>query len=335
MRCMIAKKAKGPLEQSDLDLGQLGPDEVDIAVTHCGVCHSDLSMISNDWQMTEYPFVPGHEAVGRISAVGPNVKTRKVGDLVGLGWFSRSCLNCDQCLSGSHNLCRTGQGTIIRRPGAFATHVRCQEMWAIPLPQGLDPKKAGPLFCGGITVFNPIIQCRVLPTERVGVIGIGGLGHLALQFLRAWGCEVTAFSSNTSKTEEMKKLGAHNVVTTKDKDAIGKLSGKLDFIISTVNVPLEWEQFISCLGPKGRFHVVGAVLEPMPISALQLISGAKSVSGSPVGSAGTVIQMLDFAARHRIEPQTEFYPMSKANDALEHLVAGKARYRIVLENDLH
>jgi D-arabinose 1-dehydrogenase-like Zn-dependent alcohol dehydrogenase len=204
---MAASEAKGQLKPVKMDLGPLGDDQVEIAVDYCGICHSDLSMLNNDWGMSAFPLVPGHEAAGRIVAVGKNVKARSVGQSVGLGWFSQSCMSCSSCMGGDHNLCGTAEQTIVGRIGAFATRVRAHWAWATPLVEGLDPAKVGPMFCGGITVFNPIVQFGVKPTHRVGVVGIGGLGHMALQFLNKLGCEVTAFTSSEGKAREAKQLG--------------------------------------------------------------------------------------------------------------------------------
>lgn len=231
-------------------------------------------------------------------------------------------------------MCAKAEQTIVGRHGGFADRVRAHWAWATPLPESLDSAKVGPLFCGGATVFNPIVACGVKPTDRVGVIGIGGLGHLALQFLNKWGCEVYAFTSSDSKREEAMKLGARHIVNSRDSGAMERIKGALDFVISTVNVPLDWAAIIETLAPKGRLHLVGAVLEPVPVAAFSLIQGQKAVSGSPVGSPSIAATMLDFCARHDIAPVTETFPMSKVNDALDHLRAGKARYRVVLENDL-
>jgi len=328
-----AHAPSGKLEHFEYDLGILGSEDVDIKVEHCGICHSDLSMLGNDWEMTEFPFVPGHEVVGTVEHVGSEVKNLKPGQKVGLGWYSRSCMTCSQCMSGDHNLCSSSEGTIVKRHGGFANVVRAQSTWVIPLPESLNAKKAGPLFCAGVTVFSPIVEMGVKPTDKVGVIGIGGLGHLALGFLNAWGCEVTAFSSNPEKTEEAKNLGAHNVVNSTDASQLESIAGSLDFIISTVNVSLPWDAYLQTLRPKGRLHTVGAVLEPFPIQAFSLIAGQKSVSGSPLGSPETTKKMLEFASRHNIAPVTQHYPMSQVNEALEELKAGKARYRIVLDAD--
>lgn len=334
IRAYAAKSAHGKFEPFEFDAGPLGPDQVEIAVEYCGLCHSDLSMLKNDWGMTKFPFVPGHEAVGKIVAVGDRVTTRKLGDRVGLGWHSNSCMHCTQCMSGDHNLCATGEGTIVQRHGAFAERVRASAAFTIPLPSTLDGSKAGPLFCGGITVFNPIVQFDVRPTDRAGVIGIGGLGHMALQFLNKWGCHVTAFTSSDSKRDEAIKLGATDTVNSRDTNAMKKLAGSLNFVLSTVNVTLDWSAILDTIAPKGRLHTVGAVPDPLSVPAFSLIFAQRSLSGSPVGSPATMAKMVDFCDRHKILPVTETFPMSQVNEAFAHLEAGKARYRIVLKNDI-
>ncbi|MDX2115931.1 MAG: NAD(P)-dependent alcohol dehydrogenase, partial [Planctomycetota bacterium] len=316
------------------DPGPLGPEQVEIAVEYCGVCHSDLSMRNNDWHMTRYPFVGGHEVVGRVAAAGPQVPGLKVGDRVGLGWYTGACLTCRQCLGGDHNLCGQNEQTIVGRHGGFATRVRTKWIWATPLPDALDARLAGPLFCGGITVFNPIVQFGVRPTDRVGVVGIGGLGHLALQFLNKWGCEVVALTSSDAKKAEAASLGAHRAVSIRDDKALKALAGSLNFILVTANASLNWPLLYAALAPKGRLHVVGAVPEPIPSVAFQMIMGQLSLSGSPLGSPATTRTMLDFVARHDIRTWVEEFPMSDINRAFEHLESGKARYRVVLKNDL-
>jgi uncharacterized zinc-type alcohol dehydrogenase-like protein len=328
-----ASGAKGTLKPFEFDLGELGPEEVEIKVTHCGICHSDLSMLDNEWGMSKYPFVPGHEAVGTVVAMGHEAKGVEIGQRVGIGWSAYSCLSCHECLSGDHNLCAHNQGTIVGRYGGFADRLRAQWTWVRPLPDALDLATTGPLLCGGITVFAPFLLHKIPSTARVGVIGIGGLGHMALQFANKWGCEVHAFTTSDNKEAEAKKLGAHYVHNTKRDGALAKLAGSLDLIISTINAPLDIPGVLGALAPNGRLHVVGAILEPMPIPAFGLISGQKSVSGSPTGSPSAISTMLEFSARHSVAPITETFPMSKVNEALEHLRSGKARYRIVLIND--
>jgi uncharacterized zinc-type alcohol dehydrogenase-like protein len=334
IHALAASGAREKLQAFTYDPGPLGDDQVEIEVQYCGICHSDLSMLHNEWQITKFPFVPGHEAIGTVSAVGRSAKLVGPGQTVGLGWNSGSCMSCPPCLAGDHNMCRVLEQTIVGRHGAFATRVRCHWSWATPIPPALDPSVAGPLLCGGITVFNPLVQHNVRPTDRVGVIGIGGLGHMALQFLNKWGCDVTAFTSSAGKAEEAHRMGAHHVLDTHSAGELAQVTGSFDFILSTVAADLDWSQYINALAPKGHLHVVGVVPAPMAIAAFPLIAGQRSVGGSPSGAPGTVAAMLAFCGRHGIRPVTEEFPMSRANEAMAHLEAGKARYRVVLKNDL-
>ena len=333
IRAYAAREAHGPLTPFEYDPGVLGADQVEIAVESCGICHSDIAMINNDWGFSGYPLVAGHEVIGRIAAVGERVATLKVGQTVGLGWFSGSCHSCKSCLGGDQNLCPTAEQTIVARHGGFADRVRAQATWAIPLPDGIDLTKAGPLFCGGITVFNPLLQFEVRPVDRVGVVGIGGLGHMALMFLKKWGCDVTAFTSE-SKFEEALLLGATRAVSSRNPSELTALNGSLDFILVTATASLDWQAYINLLGPRGRLHFVGAVPQPLSLPVFPMLLGQKSVSGSPLGSPLNTARMLDFVARHQIAPVTETFPMSKINDAIARLESGNARYRVVLENDL-
>lgn len=318
------------LEPFQYDPGALRSDEVEIQVESCGICHSDLSMLQNDWGITTYPFVPGHEVIGLVADIGEDVGHLSVGQRVGLGWHSGYCMSCVSCLSGDHNLCATADQTIVGRHGGFADRVRARSTSVIPLPQGLDPVKAGPFFCGGITVFNPLLQFDLKPTARVGVIGIGGLGHLAIQFLEAWGCHVTAFTSSETKRKEALSLGAKDTINSRDADAIDAAASAFDLLLSTVNVKLDWNRYLATLRPKGRLHFLGVTLEPLDIQVTAMLAGQLSVSSSPVGSPRAIAHMLDFAARHEIEPTVETYKMKDVNEALERLHSGQARYRIVL-----
>lgn len=328
----VARAPKQPLALETVEFGPLGAEEVEVRVEHCGLCHSDLSVLNNDWGISQYPAILGHEVVGRITAVGSNAKGLKVGQRVGVGWNAGSCMHCRQCMSGEHHLCPEVQTTIVGHRGGFTSHVRSHWAWAIPLPDDLNIADAGPLLCGGITVFAPLMM-HAKPTSRVGVIGIGGLGHMAVKFAAAYGCDVTAFTSSESKFDEARGFGANHVTSSRDSAAIKKLAGSLDLLISTINVPIDWDSMIGALAPNGRMHVVGAVLEPIPVGAFSLIMGQRSISGSPSGSPVAVETMLEFAARHGVAPQTEHYPMSRINEAFARLESGKARYRIVLDAD--
>ena len=327
------REAGGQFEPFSYEVDELNPNEVEIDVLHCGICHSDLSMVENEWGLSQYPLVAGHEVIGKISAKGSRVLNLEEGITVGLGWHCSYCGHCHSCQTGDQNLCENAQGTIVAHHGGFAEKVRADAASVIAIPEGMELESAGPLFCGGITVFNPIVQFGVKSTDQVAVIGIGGLGHLALQFLNAWGCEVTAFTTSESKRQAAMDLGAHNTLNSRDQGEIESAAGRFDFIISTVNVKLDWNLYVSTLKPKGHLHFVGATLEPLDLRVFSLLTGQKSVSASPVGSPTTIRLMLEFAHRHNIKPQIETYPMSKINEAFEHLKSGNAKYRLVLANE--
>ena len=322
------------LEPYEFQLDLIADDEVEIEVLFSGLCHSDVSMLDNEWDDTVYPFVPGHEVVGRISNLGKNVKNLQHGDYVGLGWQSNHCQSCRPCIAGKTNLCQHSEATIVGRHGGFATHVRANWQWVIPLPKGIDLASTGPLLCGGLTVFTPLIQHGIQAIHHVGVIGIGGLGHIAIQLYKAWGCKVTAFSSNPTKTEEILKLGADQVLNSKQIDPLHHQS--FDLIIDTVNVPLDWDQYMDLIAPEGKFHVVGLVLEPLKVSSFSLIDKQMSVTGSPTGTPLAMRQLLEFCHRHDIKPLIEEFPISQVNHAIQRLREGTLRYRAVLNmQELH
>lgn len=331
VRGWAAEAAGQSLQLRSFGLAPLAAEEVEVAVDYCGICHSDLSMIDDEWGASRFPFIPGHEVIGRVTALGAQARGLQVGQRVGVGWTAESCMHCRQCLSGDQHLCARSVATIGGHHGGFADKVRAHWAWTIPLPEGIDLATAGPLLCGGITVLNPFLAYDIKPTARVGVVGIGGLGHMAVKFAAAWGCEVTAFTSTLAKADEARGFGAHQVVASRDAEAIKAIAGTLDLLLVTVNVPMDWNALLGTLAPRGRMHVVGAVLEPIPVPAFALIGKQREMSGSPTGSPIDIARMLDFAARHDIRPQVEMFPMSKVNEALQHLKDGKARYRIVLE----
>jgi len=252
---------------------------------------------------------------------------------VGLGWRARSCLVCDQCLSGHHNRCLKGEDVIIGRHGGYANKVRCQAIFAFPLPNNINIKNAGPLFCAGITVFNPIIHNNIKPTDHVAVVGIGGLGHIAIKFLNAWGSEVTAISTNPEKEKEAQEFGADHFINSKISDALKPYANNFDMVLVTANVDLDWDKYIDTLRPGGKLHIVGATPQ-VKATVFPLVLGEKSIGASPGGGPADILKMLDFCSRHGIEPITEEFPLSRVNEAMARLESGKARYRIVLQNDL-
>lgn len=331
IQAYAAQEAGGELQPFEYDPGPLASHDVEIDVEYCGICHSDLSMLDNEWGATAYPFVPGHEVAGRISAVGEHVTRFKVGDRVGLGWHAGYCNDCHECQSGDHNLCSSAQATLFGRHGGFASKVRAQATAVVALPDSLNSEQAGPLFCGGITVYNPMKQFELKPTAKVAVIGIGGLGHMALQFLNAWGCEVTAFTSSEGKTQEALDLGAHKTLSSRDPEALAEAANTFDFILSTVNVSLDWSAYLGTLKPRGRLHLVGAVLEPLSVPVFALMGKQASLSSSPVGSPVTISEMLEFAVLHDIVPKVEVFDIKDVNQAIDRLKNGSPRYRVVLK----
>lgn len=334
IQAYAAMQAGEALVPYQFDAGELQPHQVEVDVEYCGLCHSDISIINNDWRSSVYPVIPGHEIIGRIRRLGTEAKGLKIGQRVGIGWTAESCQYCDFCIAGQAVQC-TGErvATIVDHAGGFADKVRAGWQWVIPLPEDLDPESAGPLLCGGITVFNPMIKHGIQAVHHVGVIGIGGLGHIAIKLLKAWGCEITAFTSSLDKTDELKAMGADHVVNSRDSEALKSQRGKFDLLLSTVNVTLDWPAYLSTLAPNGTAHLLGLTLEPIPVSAGSLISGSKSITGSATGSPATLRQLLKFAARKNIAPHVEVFPMSQINAAIERLHSGKARYRIVLKAD--
>ncbi|URQ62559.1 NAD(P)-dependent alcohol dehydrogenase [Pantoea alhagi] len=323
------------LELYEYEAASLSAEDVEVEVEYCGVCHSDLSMIDNEWGISQYPVIAGHEVIGRVSALGEAAKNKglSIGQRVGIGWTAKSCEHCDACITGDQVNCLNGSVPTIANKGGFAEKLRANWQWVIPLPEKLDPASAGPLLCGGITVFKPLLMHNITATSRVGVIGIGGLGHIAIKILHAMGAEVTAFSSTPEKKQSILDMGADHVVNSRDPEALKKLAGQFDLILSTVAVDLDWQPYFAALAPRGKFHTVGAVMKPFDVPAFSLILGDRAVTGSSTGSPGQLRTLLKLASRTDIAPKVEFFPMSKINEALDHVRAGKANYRVVLKAD--
>jgi uncharacterized zinc-type alcohol dehydrogenase-like protein len=306
--------------------------EVEIGISHCGICHSDIHLISNDWGMSQYPFIPGHEIIGTATAVGSQVHSLKTGQRVGLGWQSNSCGGCEWCTRGLENLCPQSEATCVHRHGGYANRVRANSRFVVAIPDALPSEQAAPLLCAGITVYNPIRDHGINPSSRVGVVGIGGLGHLAIQFARVFGAQVTAFSTSTAKEEEARGLGAHHFVNTRESKAMKEAAGTQDFILNTANADQDWGVYIQALRPTGTLCFVGVPPSPVSLHAFPMIAGIRSVTGSPIGSPNRLREMLDVAARHGVKATTESFPMAKANEAIEKVKKNKVRYRAVLTN---
>lgn len=327
------KSAKSELEPFEYETEPLSPIDVEVRVQYCGVCHSDLAMIDNDWGMSSYPLVPGHEVIGEITAIGDSVRDLKVGQQVGVGWQSGSCQHCRYCNRGKEHLCvNEQQQTIVGRYGGWGESVRSQARFAVPIPDGLDPAIAGPLMCAGTTVWTPMRHYGVVPGMKTAVLGVGGLGHLAVQFLAKFGTDVTAISSSHNKEDEARQLGASDVIATRGTDELQKAAMKFDFIISTVSADVDWGQFVEALAPGGRLCIVGIPESDIKLPPFQTINYQRSISGGRAGAPSDTAEMLEFCARHDVKPMCEQFEMPDVNQAVQHVREGKVRYRAVLAN---
>eukprot|EP00727_Mastigamoeba_balamuthi_P010569 m51a1_g6134 putative alcohol dehydrogenase (353) ;mRNA; r:239804-241316 len=323
----------------DFHLRPLGPQDVEVDIICSGLCHTDVHMTNNDWGITTFPIVPGHEGVGRISAVGPQVRGLKVGQMVGVGWIRDCCGSCLNCQHGEENICHRGYvGTIVTghpggvlNTGTFAHKVRIAERFAFPIPEGLDPIRAAPLLCAGMTVYQPLRRYITHPGLRVGVIGIGGLGHLAVKFARAMGAEVYVFSGSPDKRDESLRFGAHHFVCSREASAMAAQANSLDFILDTAPAAVNWEQYIGILRAGGVFCLVGIPVDSIPVPTVGLVFGQKSVVGSIVSGSFVMNEMLNFCAINQIYPECEIWEFSNINAAAQRVLSGKARYRIVLK----
>lgn len=319
---------RSPLER--VALADLPPPEghdVDVEVTSCSVCHSDVHLLDGDWGEVARPLVPGHEIVGRVVRAGEHAGLA-LGATIGIGWQSGSCGTCAACLSAREHLCTGGKlRTCVGRQGGFATRVRCDARFCFELPQELDLSSAAPLLCAGLTVFSPLERLGVQPGMRVGVVGVGGLGHLAVRFARAMGAEVLAFDPEMSKRELVRELGAAELI-----DARGSLPpSAVDLLLVTTHAQLAWNDWLRVLDLEGTMCLVGVPGAPLTVSADPLMDEQKKVTGSVIGSPATMRKMLALAAATRIAPIVEHMPLERANEAVTRVRTGAARMRVVLD----
>jgi alcohol/geraniol dehydrogenase (NADP+) len=336
IQAFAAREPGAALHPFDYELGAPGPYDVDIEVSYCGVCHSDVHLIDNDWNISRYPLVPGHEIVGTVAAAGTEVEQLSIGQRVGVGWQSGSCLRCEWCMNGYENLCRNKVLTCVKRHGGFADYVRTDSRFAFTIPDSLDSAGAAPLLCAGVTVYSPMRRFGLRPNHRVGVVGIGGLGHLALQFAHAMGCEVTAFSTNPEKKDDAYTFGADHFVDSRDAKEMRATARTLDYIISTATVALPWSAYVEALRPNGELTIVSRLSshgDKGSIGALApiLVAGQKSISGSVTGGRDAMREMLAFAARHHIAARSEVFSCEDLNGAVQRVRSNQARYRVVLQ----
>jgi uncharacterized zinc-type alcohol dehydrogenase-like protein len=330
-KAYAALKVGEKLQPWEYEPEPLEVNQVEIRVTHNGLCHTDLHMRDNDWGVSEFPLVAGHEVVGVVTEVGEKVTSLKKGDRVGVGWIRSSCRTCDHCLQGEENVCREGYtGLIVGNHGGFADRLRVTADFTYKIPDALDSASAAPLLCAGITVYTPLRTYIKRPGMKVGVMGIGGLGHLAIKFARAMGAEVTAFSTSADKEAQAKEFGAHHYQKWGTPEEMEAVKGTMDLIVCTISAETDWDLAFSLLANNGVLCFVGIPVSSLNVPLIPLIFGQKSVVGSVVGGRRFMREMLEFAAINQIKPMVETMPLSQVNEAMDKVAANKARYRIVL-----
>jgi len=299
-------------------------------MTHCGLCHSDIHMIDNDWRMAHYPLVPGHELVGEVVELGAGIAHLKVGQRVGVGWQRSACLQCPECLRGAENLCSENKGTITDGYGGFADHIQVDARFCFPLPDGIASVAAGPLLCGGVTVYSGLRHAGMTSGQEIGVVGVGGLGHLAIQFASRLGNRVTALTSSANKIEIAVKLGAHEAIVYHDAPT-RKPARPFDILISTAALNLDWPAFIDLLGPDGTLVFVGIPPKPFMFNPGLLLQKRRRIMASPIGGRAVVMETLKVADRFGIEPMVERFPLRDVNKAIDRVRGNLVRFRAVVE----
>src|SRR4051794_4006793 len=331
---------EAPLGPLEIQRRALGPKDVRIDIKFCGVCHSDIHFARGEWGEVPYPAVPGHEIAGIVAEVGPEVTGFTPGDRVGVGCMVNSCRECENCLAGDEQYCLAGNtqtygsvdrdGTITY--GGYSDHVVVDEDFVVSVPDGLELDVAAPLLCAGITTYSPLRHWNAGPGKHVGIVGLGGLGHMAVKIAKAMGAEVTVLSQSLRKQEDGLKLGADGYYATSDDSTFEELAGSLDLIVNTVSAAIDIGRFLTLLKTDGVLVNVGAPPEPMPVPALQLIAQRRTFAGSMIGSIRETQEMLDFCAEHGIGAEIEVISADQVNDAWERVLASDVRYRFVIDN---
>jgi uncharacterized zinc-type alcohol dehydrogenase-like protein len=316
------------------------PTDVELEILFCGVCHSDLHTARSEWPGTMYPCVPGHEIVGRVARVGNRVTKFKVGDLSAVGCLVDSCRTCANCHAGLEQYCLAfptftynGNDKFLggHTYGGYSTSVVVDEAFVLRVPAGLDLAATAPLLCAGITTYSPLRHWKVGPNQKVGIVGLGGLGHMAVKFARAFGAHVVLFTTSPGKVADGLRLGAHEVVLSRDADAMAKHAASFDFILDAVSAQHDLNAYLSLLKLDGTLTLVGAPEKPMPISAFSLILPRRNFAGSCIGGIPETQEMLDFCGKHKITSDIELIPIQKINEAWDRLLKQDVKYRFVID----
>ncbi len=335
-----AASAKAPLGPLSIDRREPGANDVLIDVLFCGVCHSDIHQARDEWGGATFPMVPGHEIVGRVRQVGARVSKFAVGDIAGVGCMVDSCRACDPCSQNLEQFCAKGcaftyNGTEMDRKtptqGGYSRQIVVSEAFALKVPKGLDPAGAAPLLCAGITTYSPLRQWNCKKGDRVAVVGLGGLGHMAVKLAASMGAEVTMLSTSPSKEADSRRLGAHEFALTTNESTFRKLTGRFDLIIDTISAPHDYNNYLRMLRVRGAMVVVGVPPEATPVSAFALINGNKRLAGSLIGGIAETQEMLDYCGAHAIVSDIEIIPMQKINEAYERILKADVKYRFVID----
>lgn len=322
------------LERFSYEPPELKDHEVRVSITHCGLCYSDIYAINDRFDITSFPFVPGHEIVGHISEVGPSVSGLDKGERVGIGWQGRSCMQCEWCLKGDEHLCKDIAEAGVWTPyGGFSSSVTADSRFAYALPPSMPSEFAAVFLCAGLAVYAPLRPCGTAQGRRVGVVGVGGLGHLAIQFAHALDYEVTAISSSPDKEEQALALGADQFILARDEASLEQMKSSFDMLLYTGHSNLDWLPLQLTLRNNGKFIMVGFSPAPVSFGSVDLVVHQQSFTGSFLGNRSVMKEMLDFAQERGIKPQVETMAMSQVNEAIRRVKDGKARYRIVLVNE--
>lgn len=333
-------QAAAPLQQLTITRRNPTPHDVQIEILFCGVCHSDLHTAKNEWHGTIYPCVPGHEIVGRVVSVGDHVKKFKVGDHAAVGCLVDSCRQCDYCKEDLEQYCEAGNIGTYNSPdkhlgghtyGGYSESIVVDEAFVLHVPEKLDLAATAPLLCAGITTYSPLKHWKVGPGKKVGVVGIGGLGHMAVKIAKAMGAEVIVFTTSTTKVEDAKRLGAHDVVLSTDKEQMRRYRGKLHFILDAVSAQHDINAYLNMLRVDGTLALVGAPEHPLPVAAFSLIPHRRSFAGSMIGGIAETQEMLDFCGKHNIVADIEMINIQQINEAYERLLKGDVKYRFVID----
>ncbi len=335
-----APAADKPLEPLKIERRDPTPEDVQIDILYCGVCHSDLHMARNEWHFTTYPVVVGHEIVGRVAKVGSDVTRFKVGDLVGVGCMVDSCRKCPNCQEGLEQYCDVGNvqtyGGIEKQTGkptngGYSKSITVYEGFVLRIPEKLDLAATAPLLCAGITTWSPLRHWKVGPGQKVGIVGLGGLGHMGVKFARALGAHVVLFTTSPSKIEDGKRLGAHEVVVSKNADEMNAHYGSFDFILDCVSADHDVNAYLNLLKRDGTLTLVGAPEYPLAVAAFPLLMKRRRFAGSGIGGIAETQEMLDFCAEHNITADVEVIKMADINDAYERLLKQDVRYRFTID----